>query len=364
MPHQGRSVQDLWGSGVREVSTLQHAALDEGGITDFIEGLSPESRQEAIDLIGGPTGGDGGDNDFVNTLLDCLGSGKTRAECLEESGISEPSEPSGPAGPAGSITQTGTGARTGETEIDSTRTTTTQSLELIKQISREYIDVPTAEEFLDNFETAFSGFAANAAEAGMSSADIDTLLDPRSGFMQSMLQEYMGNLAQRAQAGEDIFEVVGVGGQEERLGTRTGDITETAIGRMTRTEAEQILTERGEEITSESIQSTIDEDFQTRQETMATTTEETTTSTQEEITGETGTTRFEETEELFSRPRVTPVFRFSPTEFLLTRFASGTEGTPEEVKERFIGALTTQLRASSPRQVNRGGTVAIAARRT
>lgn len=344
MSHAGRSVQDLWDNGVREVSTLQHAALDEGGTLDFIEGLSPESRQEAIE-----TGVVPSENLIsADDLIDRIMSGRDDAD----------------SGPAEEITESGARTTIGETIRDITGTESTEFLELVEQISREYIDVPTNEEILDNFETAFSGFAANASEAGLSQADIQTMLDPRSGFMQSMLQEYMGEIAQRAQAGEDLFEVVGVDGGEEFLGTRTGDVVSETIGRMSRTQAEEVLRERGEQVTNESVQRTIDEDFQQQQSSLSETTDQTTTQTEETTSGTTGQTRFEGTEEIFRRPRVTPTFAFSPTEFFLTRFAPGTEGTPEEVRERFLGQMATEIRASAPRQRPGGGSVAISARRT
>lgn len=348
MSHQGRSVQELWSSGVREVSTLQHAAMDEGGTLTFIEHLSPESRQEAIESGVIPEEqldvleGGGSLEDLLNNLLDGTDAG----------------------GPAESITETGARGVVGETTRDITATEQTQFLELINRISREYIDVPTAEELLNNFENAFAGFAANATEAGLDQGDVQAMLDPRSGFMQSMLQEYMGEIAQKAEAGEDIYDVVGVDGGEEFLGTRAGDVVSETIGRMSRTQAEEVLRQRGEQITNESVQRVIDEDFQQQQSSLAETTDLTVTETGETISGTTGETRLEETEEIYARPRVTPVFAFSPTEFFLTRFAPGTEGTPEEVRERFLGRMSTEIRTSAPGRRAGTGTTVAGARRT
>jgi hypothetical protein len=223
-------------------------------------------------------------------------------------------------GRAEDISETGTRAIRGETERDITGTTTREFDELIRQISRVYIDVPTPEEFLDDFSNAFMGYAQDMVEAGMSQGDINLMLDPGTGFMQTMMSEYMGNLAQRAARGEDLFDIAGLEGAPELIGTRPGAVTVQEITRMTREQAEQVLRERGEQVTTESVQRTIDEDVQRQQSAITTTQDEVTTETRDETLTETGERRFEETEEIFRRPRVAPVFRFSPGEFLQERF--------------------------------------------
>jgi hypothetical protein len=254
------------------------------------------------------------------------------------------------------VSETGERVTRGETERDIVSTTTAQFDELIKQVSRVYVDVPTPEEFLDDFSNAFVGYAQDMVEAGMSQGDINLMLDPGTGFMQTMLNEYMGNLAQRAARGEDLFDIAGLEGAPELVGTRPGAVTEQEITRMTRTQAEQVLKERGEEVTNESVQSVIDDDFQQRQSAMTARMEETVVTTTEETLTETGERRFEETEEIFQRPRVTPIFKFSPGEFLQERFGDD------------LGQLSVQIRgrkgeAARIRQTAAGGPV-VSARRT
>jgi hypothetical protein len=214
---------------------------------------------------------------------------------------------------------------TGETTRDITGETTTTQDEFIRQISRTYIDVPTAEEFLNNFENAYAGFLQGMRETGLSQTDITAALDPGSGIMDTFMDEYMGELAQRAARGEDIFEVVGLEGEPVLIGERPGEVTTTEITRMTTTEAERVLRESGQEVTQESVSQliTADEEEQRRRQeamTTTTTTDQTVRETEEETTRFAGERRFEETEQLFERPRVVPVFKFSPTEFLQERF--------------------------------------------
>jgi hypothetical protein len=162
-------------------------------------------------------------------------------------------------------------------------------------------------------------------EAGLSQTDIAAALDPGSGIMDTFMEEYMGELSQRAARGEDIFEVVGLEGEPEFLGTRPGAVTTTEITRMTTTEAERVLRESGQEVTQESVSQLItsDEDEQRRRQeaqTTTTTTDQTVRETEEETTRFVGETRFEETQEIWRQPQVVPVFKFSPTEFLQERF--------------------------------------------
>jgi hypothetical protein len=247
-------------------------------------------------------------------------------------GEEEAAEEAAGDGRAEDIRTTGTRETRGEAEREITGTTTREFDEFIKQITRVYIDVPTPEEFLDDFGNALAGYAQDMVEAGMSQGDLNLMLDPTTGFMQTMLNEYTGNLAQRAAAGEDIFEVAGVGGEEQLLGTRTGEVTVQDITRMTRTRAEEVLRESGEQVTEESLQRIIDEDTQRQQETIRETTDQVTTTERDETVTETGERRFEETEALISRPRLTPVYKFSPSDFLTERFGDD------------IGQLTAQIR--------------------
>ena len=116
----------------------------------------------------------GSDDDFDSTL----------EELLERYFAEQSEDSAGRAGDSfisGATTQGITGRET------------IRSDESITQRTRVFLDIPTPEEFLDDFSNAFSGFAQRMVQGGLSGADLNTMLDPSSGFMQSMLGEYMGN---------------------------------------------------------------------------------------------------------------------------------------------------------------------------
>ncbi len=297
--------------------------------------MSPEG--ELIFVLPAPSGTDEGN---IEDTID-----KYLAENSEES--------------ADSIATSGGSSVSGSTTRDITGEQTSESDEFITQRTRTFLDVPTPEQFLDNFSNALSGFAQQAGAAGLSGGDLNALLDPASGMMQTLLQEYMGNLAERAAKGEDLFEVVGAeGGGEEFIGSRLGRGTEQTFERVTRIQAEEILKERGETVTAENITRVIDEETQARSEAIARSQDTTTTTKEDKTTTQKGDSTFEETEDLFRRPQLAPVFKFSPTNFLTGRFDA------EEMDERAIGRLATEIRASAPRNRPRGGTpTAVSARR-
>ena len=263
------------------------------------------------------------------------------------------------------------GGDTGDTAVDRTTQTARDTFtretvdEITNQIQRVFFAVPTPEEFLNDFGNAFSGFVANAAEAGLGGSDLQQLQDPRSGFMQQMLSEFMGEISQRAAKGEEIFELAGLGGEPEKVGDRPGQRVETETERTTRLETEAAT--RG---TTRTITTPVDgvEGGAAGEEAGEPVTRTTT-----EAGGETGTTEteaerrsvFEETEEIFQRPNITPIFKFSPSNFLLQRFGGETaEGaTPEEKRDRFLGRLSTELRTSAPKVRPRETSVAVSARR-
>ena len=251
---------------------------------------------------------------------------------------------------------TSTGSQVSEEDLSITGLDQQFTEEVIERVEREFFDVQTPEAFLDDFFTSFSGFAVNAAAAGLSDADFEQMIDPQSGFMQQMLGEFIGEQASRALAGETPYEVVGVQGEPEFIGTREGDQSTTSFRRMTRTEAEQQLQRDGITVTEESIQQTIDDDFAQQQASATQTSESTQTTTEDTVDIETGTSEFSSTQDVFSRPEVAQVFKFSPTDFFLQKFAlpEGLEQN-QEGTDKFIGMISTQIRAAAPRNRPGGG---------
>ncbi|KKN84469.1 hypothetical protein LCGC14_0289310 [marine sediment metagenome] len=321
MPHGGRSTQELFAAGVTDAGMLQHALFEEGQATS---------------------------GEDMESLLDCISAGNSVDECMDAD-----------AGDDGQATSS-TGTRTEDSQVQEQLTGTEKitSEEVISQLNREYFEVETPEKFLDTFMNAFAGFALSASEAGLEGGDLATMLDPGSGFMQTMLTEYIGRQAQIAASGENPYESVGVGGGEEFLGERTGDVSRTDIRRMTRVEAEQQLRRDGKSVTTESIQSAIDEDFRSQQSALTTTSTEETKTETDTSTEQISSSEFTETEQVFSRNRLDQVFKFSPTDFLKGRFNA------EELDESAVGRIATEIRASAPRRRPIGGTqTSISARR-
>jgi hypothetical protein len=257
-------------------------------------------------------------------------------------------------------------SRTTTTAQDSFTKETTD--EIIQQTQRVFFAVPTPEEFLNEFGNAFSGFIANAEEAGLSGGDINQMRDPSSGFMQQMLDEYRGELAQMAARGEDPFELAGLGGEQVQVGERPGQRVETETERVSRLETEA-ATRGGSTTITTPLGTTAGEGGEAQEPSGPPSTRTVTeggTETGTAVSTADRTRTFEETEEIVQRPNITPIFKLSPTTFFLQRFNPGpVEGeTPEEGRERFLGKLATELRASAPRQRPRGGSVAVSARRT
>ena len=148
-------------------------------------------------------GDDGGSFSNLDDLLAYLDGLKEEEEKEEGGGGGVPS---GGSASSGSFSEN-------TTSIGRFRTDTTRS---VTETIRRYVDVPTAAQFLDDFETGTNTYLAGLRDAGqISQFDMDLA----RGQMGSLLDDYLGELGQRAARGEDIFEVVGLAGEIERLGS-------------------------------------------------------------------------------------------------------------------------------------------------
>lgn len=225
---------------------------------------------------------------------------------------------------------------------------------------RVFFDIPTPEEFLNDFENAFAGFAKSMRDAGLPQTDLAAMLDPSTGFIRTMFSEYMGKVAQRAQEGEEIFELVGTEGQTVQVGEREGQVTTIETTRVTRAEAETILRKSGQDVTESAINSIIKESGEVSDVDSKTSTvsSDTSTSTEKSTTTTKASTKETVTEELFSRPGVARVFKFSPTDFLVDKFNA------EDIDDVSVGMLSTLIRANAPRRRPQTSAVSVSARRT
>lgn len=116
----------------------------------------------------------------------------------------------------------GGGGSTSKTTATKSTTaiTGTETTEINRRV-RKYIDVPTPEEVLDDFQTGFATHMRQVAgPGGVSRLAAAWSIDNMEFFMT----DYLGVLGEAASRGEDIFEVVGATGKPQFLGSREGDI--------------------------------------------------------------------------------------------------------------------------------------------
>ncbi|KKN83845.1 hypothetical protein LCGC14_0294980 [marine sediment metagenome] len=230
----------------------------------------------------------------------------------------------------------GPSSATGESRVSLTGSFETTRDEVVDRVVSRYINLPTPEEVLDDFEISLNAYIGDLVAAGtLGSRDASLAIGQ---MMPVFLNDYLAEIGQRAARGEDIFRVVGLEGEPEFLGTRPGEqvtsktsteerrrggTTEQAV----RTRAE---TEAGERVTAQ-------ETTTTRQDTNVTEREKT-------------TQRLSEEEQIFGRPNLAAIRAFSPTDFLKQRY-----GTP--------GQLATAIRSrkgerARQQQTATGGPVA------
>ena len=251
--------------------------------------------------------------------------------------------------------------RTTETSVD---TVTQQVVDDFTTTQRDvFFSIPTAEQFLAEWENAFAGFAANAAAAGLGSGDVAQMLDPLSGFMQKSLQEYLGKIFQQAQdTGESPFRLSGVEGQDGViLGTRPGGTTLVDTKRNTVTKVDQTTAGR-----TDQSQTTTPTSGERQGEGVSSDSSLTETGQETSAAKVSTEVRSEDviTENIIGRDAIVPILKFSPTDFFVDKFKQEPGLSEEEVKSRFIGALSTEIRTSAPRIRPRGGTpTSVSARR-
>jgi len=185
--------------------------------------------------------------------------------------------------------------------VTSTSTRREEATEQEKLTRREYLDITTPEEFLDDFQVALATHVQELHRAGKLSVNAASwLLDNP----EEVFRDYTAELGTRAARGEQIFKPVGVKGKPELLGTRPGR-QETSEAQIAR----ESLTETAEEAQRVAMAT---------QGGVATTDTAQTVSQQKTKLTEQGRTRstLGETEEVFGRPRLTTVYTPSPLDFL------------------------------------------------
>lgn len=265
----------------------------------------------------------------------------------------------------------GTSVTTGSTQFDITGSRDVSRVGRFREESdtvrfssvRQFIDVPTPEQFLDDFETGFNTFLTDMVQnGGLSQFDAQLARSDMGLF----LDEYLGELGQRASRGEDIFRVVGVDGDQIFLGSRGGRVEEqVTVGTERRrggTTTEESSRESQQQTGTQTTTGTQTEDGATRttddtqrtQQGTQTNVRQTTREREDETTDIQRRDRLFEREDIFRRDEIAAIRKLSPAAFLSSRFASP-------------GAFATVVRSRAGReravQTRGAGGVAASARR-
>ncbi len=241
------------------------------------------------------------------------------------------------------ITREGTTIRERETAVDRTR----------------FVDLPSPEEFMDDFMRGMTAFIGGQRAKGLITREAAAffLEDP-----SILYTAYITDLSARVDAGEDIFRVVGADGEPIFLGEReagaeeirtTGIDRERILSEVIANEREQIESEVIRDLTSTGTVETTEQQQQINTEIDRRIEERTTTLINEAIQFF-GTESIITTEQIFSRPELTSVLKIAPLTFLTSQFpssslenlAAGQRGTAQGRRETALG-----VNVSAPRRV-------------
>ena len=315
MPHGGLTVEQLIAAGA-SVEAIQHA-MQEGTFPGAGEGTTTDEQAQAL-------------IDYLAGLVVDPPEG--------------PEGPGGPGGPGGPEGAEGTDTSvTGQTDINRDSIINEIQDFVTQRSLTQFVDIPTADEFLDNFQVGFTTYIGGLVDAGELSSSDAQIARENSNFF---LNDYLAELGSRAAAGENIFKVVGVPGGgsfqdaleqarlTEDLGTRPGGTTvveTTAEGTVAEETTEQVVGTQTQ--VTDGVPSTVARD-----------TEETVVSTTA-TTGQT-TSVTEDIEQIVSRPNLAVVNILSPIDFLNQKFPSA-GALATTIRGRFGTASSQALRARS-----------------
>ncbi len=241
------------------------------------------------------------------------------------------------------VTREGTTVRERDTTITTTR----------------FVDLPTPEEFMNDFTTGLAAYVGDLRGQGLITRDAAAFMLDNPDIFYA---RYLSDLSDRIDAGEDIFQVVGADGTPVRIGEReagTEEIETTGIDRervlqeVLSNERTQIEEEVIRELTSTGTVETTEQQQQVDAEIDRRVEERTNTLINEAIQFF-GTENTISIEQIFSRPRLTSVFKISPRSFLTStisaseaeNFAAGQRGTEQARRETAEG-----INVSAPRRV-------------
>lgn len=265
---------------------------------------------------------------------------------------------------------------TAETRSETIRTDTTSQVTVDREGATEreretqvtetrFVDLPTAEEFMNDFRVGFASYTQELRSQGLITSETANWMAVNPDIFYD---RYLADLARRAEAGEDIFQVVGASqdphtvGPQVYIGDRPGgqEILETTgIDReriyqeVVNNERSQIEEEVIRDLTSTGTVETTEQQQQVDAEVDRRLNERTNTLINEAIEYF-GTESTITTEQVFARPNLTAVFRISPKDFLtsaltphsVTQLAAGRGARAEAVARAPRGDIP-----SAPRRV-------------
>lgn len=125
--------------------------------------------------------------------------------------------------------ETQTGFQNNNTQTNRTSVMNQTGTTNITGSERRYVDIPTPEQFLDEFA---NGFATYTQSLGLGALEGQWVMENMGLF----LNEYLGELGAMAQRGEAVFKPSGFNNANEKfLGSRTGDVSSTRSQGQTNT---------------------------------------------------------------------------------------------------------------------------------
>lgn len=89
-----------------------------------------------------------------------------------------------------------------------------------KQTTREYVDLPTPEEFLDDFTNAYNIHITGLVQSGAIRPEVAAFARE---MQNEIFGEYLREQTKRMLSGEPLWKVVGLNADEKVLGARQGD---------------------------------------------------------------------------------------------------------------------------------------------
>ncbi len=177
----------------------------------------------------------------------------------------------------------------------------------IQRIIDTFIDIQTPEEFLDDFEVGYATYLGGLRTAGvLSQSDMGLAQREMGNFML----EYIGELGAMAVAGEDMFDVVGIEGDPEFIGSRVLPGVETKV----EGEEQRTGTQKSDTKTAQTVSTDAGTGTQTSAGTEETKVDQKTTTASETVEGG--------EERIFTRPKLGVVSKLSPLAFLESKFSS------------------------------------------